>query len=121
MSLKQFNKILIHTCTVYRATESQSTSGEVEKTFSANESGVVCRLVRQVERVASESVSAENLLVDILIANIGEDIQVGDRVGAFLLKADSSSYEAGTYEVRTKVQRNTHRAHHLVFELEQLK
>lgn len=117
---KHFNAVLIHTCTVQRPTEAQSASGEMIPTFAENETGVWCRLVRRSERLANEQRSEENLHVDMLMVKAAADIQTGDRVTSFAWRSTGESYEAGTYEVKNRLQRNTTGAHHAALELEKV-
>lgn len=117
---KHFNAILIHTCTVQRPTEAQSETGAVTQTWATNETGMPCRLVRKLERVASEGASAENVMTDMLLVKASADIQTGDRVTAFLWASDGSSYLTDTYSVLNRLQRNTKTAHHAALELERI-
>lgn len=117
---KHFNAVLIHTCTVQRPTATRSESGATIDTFATNETGVPCRLVRKTERFASEGLSAENVLTELLLVKATADIEVGDRVTAFLWASDGTSYLTDTYEVLNRLQRNTKTAHHAALELERI-
>ena len=120
MPSKHFNKILLHTCTVQRATETQSGSGENIKTFSTLATGVVCRLVRNIQRFAAEGDSEERIRTDTVLIKATQDVEPGDQLTAFLWASDSSSYDTGTYVVLNRLQRNTTSAHHISLEVEKV-
>lgn len=117
---KHFDAIFIHTCTVERATEVQSGSGEMELTYTTLATGVACRLVRKLERFAAEGSSKENIKSEMLLVKATSDVEAGDRVTAFAWTLTGNSYNVGTYEVLNRLQRNTTRAHHVSLELEQI-
>lgn len=115
-----FKKHLIHTCTVERSTQAASLSGELIDTWADQATGVRCRLTRKTERYASESLSREQLLSDILITEPGADIEEDDRVYDFAYYATGTATGQGKYRVLHKLHRNSTQAHHESYVLEQI-
>lgn len=115
-----FDKVLIHTCTIERATETRTGTGDSKFTFTSLSTNVPCRLVRKLQRFAAERMSRELLDVDMLLVKPAVDIEPGDRVTSFAWRSDGSSYDVGTFEVRTRLKRNIKTAHHTALELEQI-
>ena len=114
-----FRNILIHTCTVQRPTEAQSTSGEPIQTFAEQATEVECRLVMRLERYAAEDASRERTHEHVLLVRPTADIETGDRVTDFAW-ADGTAYNVGTYDVINVLRRNTRTAHHISCELEKV-
>ena len=117
---KHFKSVLIHTCTIQRATLSRSGSGESIETFADSSTSNRCRLVRQLERFAAENISRERQYTDLLLLQVGADIQEGDRVTNFCYYDTGAATGEGTYTVTAVKTRNAKTAHHISVELEKV-
>ena len=119
MANVHFKRHLIHQAIVQRTTQSQSSSGELIDSW-ATAGTIDCRYVEKSERIASEAAGFPMLESHILLCNQGEDVREEDRIATITLKADSSSVDAGPFDVMAVLKRNSTGTHHISLQLERV-
>lgn len=74
-------KRLSHTCTIRRDNgTAQSSTGEVQKSWSDVGTGIICRYYEEIESFPNESVGQIALKVRKLMLDADQDVKVGDEV-----------------------------------------
>ncbi len=112
-----FIKTLIHTCTVQRTTPAQSSSGELIDNW-ADVGNVACRYVQENERPGQIDQGFPLLRTDLLLMNIGEDVQEVDRITDIVFTNGGASVDPGPFFIEGLLERNTGQGHHISISLE---
>jgi hypothetical protein len=119
MASIHFKRNLIHQATIQRNTPATSTSGELIPDWTVVGT-IDCRYVQRSERIASESKGFMMVLTDLLLCNVGEDVNEADRVTNIVMRSDESVVNAGPFSIEAVLGRSGTKAHHLSLQLKKV-
>lgn len=114
-----FQKKLVHQCTVQRSTETQTSTGSIERAW-AGVDDVNCRFVQKQERDADEPQAFVTWQGDLVLMNSGEDVRIEDRLVDIVWRSDGSGVDAGPFSIEAVLERNTRQGHHLSLQVERV-
>ena len=119
MASIHFRNLLLHTCTIERASNTQTTSGQLTPTWASTYTDVPCRFVAKVNRYAQENIGFMMRSDFMMLFNNGVDVLESDRCTNIRLK-DGTLVDADAYTVETLLKRNSTKPHHISVMLEKI-